>query len=146
MYKKIEIENWFIDRGLQACDPEKQKLKLVEEIGEIASGMCRGNKELIMDGIGDVYVVLIGLSLQLRNYTFRDDCYINSKTLPQLIMKLLVDCENTASYKMSPYYVVEELIRICDIDCTPEECIDMAYNQIKDRTGNVVGGVYVKEE
>src|SRR5699024_183930 len=59
-----KVEQWFIDRNLHTADPNKQMLKLFEELGEVASGMARNDLEEIKDGIGDTLVVLIGLSMQ----------------------------------------------------------------------------------
>lgn len=89
------IDKWFIDRNLHNNDPAKQMLKLMEETGELAEGIAKSNETLIKDGIGDVYVVLRGICLQL-GIEFND-------------------------------------------------CVDMAYNEIKDRKGKLINGVFVKE-
>lgn len=89
------IKQWATDRGLHTCDPKGQALKLMEEVGELAEGLSKQNKPLVIDSIGDVYVVLVILSMQLG----------------------------------------------LDI----EECIELAYNEIKDRKGKVINGVFVKE-
>ena len=91
-----KVEKWFIERGLDKADPMKQMLKLFEELGEIASGMARNDIGEVIDGIGDVLVVLIGLSMQLG--------------------------------------------------ISVEECLNIAYNEIKDRKGKLVNGVFIKEE
>lgn len=91
-----KVEKWFIDRGLDKAEPTKQMLKLFEELGEVASGMARNDINEIKDGIGDVLVVLIGLSMQLG--------------------------------------------------ISVEECLAIAYNEIKDRKGKLINGVFVKEE
>lgn len=89
-----KIKQWAIDRNLHTADPAKQMLKLGEEYGELCQGMAKGNQAQIVDSIGDIYVVLTVLSLQLK----------------------------------------------LDI----EECIDQAYNEIKDRRGQMINGVFVK--
>lgn len=89
------VEQWFIDRNLQNADPTKQMLKLFEELGELASGMARNDLTEIKDAIGDILVVLIGLSLQM--------------------------------------------------DLNIDECLFLAYNEIKNRKGKLVNGVFVKE-
>ena len=40
-------------------------LKLVEEVGELAQGLAKGNLDQVIDSIGDVYVVLTILSMQM---------------------------------------------------------------------------------
>ncbi|PWU66565.1 MazG-like family protein [Gracilibacillus dipsosauri] len=91
-----KIEEWAIIRELDRALPEKQMLKLQEEVGELAAGLARGDLDKVVDSIGDVYVVITILSMQLG----------------------------------------------LDI----EECIEEAYKEIKDRTGQLVDGVYVKSE
>ena len=90
-----QIEQWAIDRGLHTADPSKQMLKLMEEVGELAEGLAKDNPDAVQDAIGDAYVVLTILSMQLG----------------------------------------------MDI----RQCVKMAYDEIKDRTGRMVNGVFVKE-
>lgn len=90
------VEHWATERGLDTADPSKQMLKILEEVGELAAAIARGDDYLIMDGIGDVFVALKILSMQ------------------------------------------------CDADLN--DCIQLAYNEIKDRKGKMINGVFVKEE
>ena len=89
------IKQWAIDRNLHTADPTKQMLKLVEEFGELGEAMAKGNDDLFVDAIGDIYVVLTILAMQ-KGY---------------------------------------------DI----EDCINVAYNEIKDRNGKLINGIYLKE-
>lgn len=89
------IREWAKERYLEKADPKVQMIKLVEEVGELADGLLKENEEKVIDSIGDAYVVLTILAMQLG--------------------------------------------------LTIEECIDSAYNEIKDRKGRVVDGVFVKE-
>ncbi|CZQ83533.1 phosphoribosyl-atp pyrophosphohydrolase [Trichococcus flocculiformis] len=59
------IEEWARERGLDAADPAKQMLKLGEEYGELCQGLAKDKPEQVKDSIGDMYVVLTILSLQL---------------------------------------------------------------------------------
>lgn len=90
-----KIRQWFVDRNLDKADPKAQVLKLMEEVGELAEGLAKNKSEQVKDSIGDTYVVLTGLAMQLG----------------------------------------------MDI----EDCIEFAYNEIKDRKGKTVDGVFVKE-
>lgn len=90
------IKRWAINRGLDKAEPSKQMLKLIEEVGELASGIAKGKKDLIIDSLGDVYVVLYILSLQLK-----------------------LDFET---------------------------CVEIAYDEIKDRKGVMKNGIFVKEK
>ena len=90
------IKKWAINRGLDKAEPSKQMLKLVEEVGELASGIAKGKKDLIIDSLGDIYVVLYILSIQLK-----------------------LDFET---------------------------CVEIEYDEIKDRKGIMKNGVFVKEK
>ncbi|MCT1904097.1 MazG-like family protein [Oceanobacillus sojae] len=90
------IKVWAIDRGLNTTDPSKQMLKLAEEHGELAASLAKGRKKAkVKDAVGDMYVVLTILCMQLG------------------------------------------------IDI--EDCIEAAYEDIADRKGKMVNGVFVKE-
>jgi len=58
------IEQWAKNKGLEQARPEKQMLKVIEELGEVGSGMARGNLEAVKDGIGETIVTLIILAMQ----------------------------------------------------------------------------------
>lgn len=90
------IKRWAINRGLDKAEPSKQMLKLIEEVGELAGGIAKGKKDLIIDSLGDIYVVLYILSIQLK-----------------------LDFET---------------------------CVEIAYDEIKDRKGIMKNGVFVKEK
>lgn len=90
-----KIRTWAIYRGLDEADPNKQMLKLMEEIGELSAAIARNDEWETTDAIGDIFVVLTILSMQLG-------------------------------------YSVEH-------------CVESAYDEIKDRKGEMVNGVFVKE-
>lgn len=89
------IEKWAEDRNLDMADPGKQIVKLGEEFGELCQGFVKNKPKQVMDSIGDMYVVLTILALQLGT--------------------------------------------------TMDECVELAYEEIRDRKGKMVNGVYVKE-
>lgn len=89
------IKQWATDRNLINAEPHKQMLKLMEEVGEIAAGLARGDVDEVKDGIGDVMVVITILAEQ--------------------------------------------------VGTSIEECTAIAWDEIKDRKGRLVDGVFVKE-
>lgn len=61
-----DIRNWALARNLiEGSTPEKQFVKLIEEIGELAAGLARNKRFEIIDGIGDAIVVLTIMAAQL---------------------------------------------------------------------------------
>ena len=58
------IEVWSKERGIDKADPQKQMLKIFEEIGEVSAAVVRGDKDALRDAIGDSVITLLNLSLQ----------------------------------------------------------------------------------
>ena len=90
------IKRWVKNRGIDTVHPRDQFIKVVEEVGEIAEGLAKKDKQLITDGVGDVYVTLVAL------------------------------CATVG----------------LEID----ECVYHAYKEIENRKGEMVDGVFIKEE
>lgn len=65
------IETWSADKKLHIADPNRQMLKVVEEVGETAAAMARNDKEKITDGIGDIFVTIVILAQQ-HGYTIEE--------------------------------------------------------------------------
>jgi NTP pyrophosphatase (non-canonical NTP hydrolase) len=60
-----QIVTWAENRNLiDGSTSKDQMVKLMEEMGELASGICRNDEELIKDSIGDVFVVLTIIAAQ----------------------------------------------------------------------------------
>lgn len=53
------IDKWVHDRNLHTAEPKSQFVKVVEELGELAGGLARGNEEVIKDSVGDIIVTLV---------------------------------------------------------------------------------------
>jgi NTP pyrophosphatase (non-canonical NTP hydrolase) len=91
-----DIRAWAHARKLiDGSTPDRQFLKLSEEVGELAAGLAKGNRLAVIDGIGDAIVVLTILASQVG---------------------VLV-----------------------------EDCIDAAWEEIKDRKGVMLNGVFIKD-
>ena len=60
------VEEWGEEKGLigDKANPDRQMLKLIEEVGETARALAYGDQEGLKDGIGDCVVVLIVLAAQ----------------------------------------------------------------------------------
>ena len=91
-----DIRAWAHERNIVfGATPEKQFVKLIEEVGELAEGIAKNRLDAVYDGIGDAVVVLTILAEQFN--------------------------------------------------VSIEHCIDLAWDEIKDRKGRIVNGVFVKE-
>lgn len=59
-----KIEQWSANKGLHQAESSKQMLKVVEEVGEVASALAKNKPDELKDGIGDVVVTLVILAQQ----------------------------------------------------------------------------------
>lgn len=149
-----KIEQWAIDRNIiDGTKPIDQAMKLFSEFGELADnvGKCRDCR----DDIGDVFVVLTIISKQLGETVASIDVgEINwkygNKSLVSELCGQLYEFVSSAKSDMWDYgslsFSLEFLNKIAiDIGSTLEECVTIAYNDIKDRKGVVFNGVFIKE-
>lgn len=146
-----KIELWATERNLHTADPNKQMLKLMEELGELAEGMAKGNENGIYDGIGDMKVVLTILKMQLENND-RSTVNVSNSILSLLMYEIgllareVLFSKDNVNIKKYIRKVEMGLDSLCDgMEITLESCTELAYNEIKDRKGEMVNGVFVKE-
>jgi NTP pyrophosphatase (non-canonical NTP hydrolase) len=93
---EANVVRWATDRNIiGGTQPKDQMLKLVEEFGELSTGLQKKNDFYIEDAIGDCAVVLCIIAAQ------------------------------------------------CGMSFG--KCLESAWDEIKDRRGQVVNGVFVKE-
>ena len=150
------VQQWSIDRGLDKADSKKQMLKLYEEFGELASGIAKGNKEVVKDSIGDVIVVLIILAQQQGLEKISDFCVIFDHLSINDLMPRASELIGLISLRVRKTNdeIEEYIVRL--ISCLRtisesenlnfEDCLLQAWNEIKNRKGKMVDGVWVKEE
>lgn len=152
-----KVQQWFVDRNLHEANPVKQFLKLMEESGELFEGIAKDKSELIYDALGDIQVVLIGFEQQIKNGA---QIQANQQELELLLM--VSSLGNIAQKLYAHIYHNETQIPLIKADLmfldsvvstvsfcngtTAENCLEEAYNVIKDRKGKMVDGVFVKEE
>lgn len=157
------IEQWAEDRNLiNGSTPQKQFIKLIEEFGELCSGVAKNKSDVIKDSIGDCIVVTIILMKQLRidnskiiNITefFTDDterlCLYALRELGCASSVICYAIKNdfsktlTSFFKHFIYYINNIAL---NHNLNLKDCLETAYDEIKDRKGKMVDGVFVKEE
>ena len=148
-----KVQEWSIERGLNTADPMKQRLKLWEEFGELCAAVARSNRKDAIDAIGDMLVVMLIYKQQLgydSNNVFypRKD---NVDLFSRLDDTLLIDCmgrgiSDSQSCIEGLRMVTENLTVLAyRLNTNLKECLAAAYDEIKDRRGKMVNGVFVKE-
>ena len=61
------VEEWAKEKRLDKAEPEKQMLKVIEEVGEVGAALARNNENDLRDGIGDVVVTLNQAYSEIKN-------------------------------------------------------------------------------
>lgn len=136
-----KIIQWAKDKDLlKSENAPKQRLKLLEEVGETAAAILKNNHEGVKDGIGDIFVVLVILSEQTEQKIIMDLDPLNddSELDTFVLFKEILHGDRL-------YFSLGYLNDICtklDLDLT--ECANLAWNEIKDRTGQTIDGVFIK--
>lgn len=154
------IENWAEARNLiEGSTPKKQFIKLMEEFGELCSGVSKNKIDVIKDSIGDCFVVLTILSAQ-RNRNEINISWVAVKHHTKTTLKadavlifLLHDltrisCELDRNTSLEVLFsnIVLDLAGVCDcFNLDLIDCVQAAWDDIKDRKGRMIDGVFVKE-
>lgn len=159
------IEQWAEERNLiEGSTPKKQFIKLMEEFGELCAGIARNDQEKIKDSIGDCSVVVIILTKQLNAnnlgfitaYKAADFSTENSEFICLRASGVLGNAASLLMYMTSSdsrsrladillrfiYYISKIAL---NFELNLESCLISAYNEIKDRKGRMINGVFVKE-
>lgn len=159
------VKQWAIDRNLiEGSKPEAQCVKLIEEYGELARGIAKKDEALIKDSIGDTLVVCIILAAQLGDDSFNIDMVTFEHFDLNLIgiREKLVMRGSTELGAIS-YFInvtnrdinrcIGNIYALCDTladiaylyKWSLADCLEAAYNEIKDRKGRMVDGIFIKE-
>lgn len=159
MTKTLEekVEQWFIDRNLHEVNPVKQFEKLMEESGELFEGIAKGKTELIYDALGDMQVVLIGLEQQINNGAQIEaspqemELLLMVHSLGELAQKLykhVFHDETQLPFIRPELLSLQGQIHALAIHngTSADDCLQIAYDEIKNRKGKMVDGVFVKHE
>lgn len=146
-YNEI-LNKWFKARNMQSLDPKNQLLKTFEEAGKLIEAIECLNIDDASDAIGDIYVCLIGLQIQLNQELWTNSGYKRSNGLTPL-MQQLCGLANQLSRGGSAeigiifaFGYLEGVASKFNMDI--EDCVAGALGETKDRRGIVIDGIFVK--
>lgn len=155
------IRQWAIDRNLHlGATYESQLCKLWEEYGELVEAFNKKKTDRIKDEIGDVFVVAVVLNVicefmgeDVQGYYAEDpnDMPTNNWNVvacdtPQQVLLMIpeVFLEESAMYGLlHTAEILEKFAAKMDLDFL--DCVQFAYDKIKDRKGKMIDGVFIKE-
>ena len=139
-----KIITWLKHHNIDKLSPDKQYLKIIEEVGELAKGLLYEKHNEIKDAIGDIYVALVGYCLQRKN-DFNVDKEIPYYTYVRGLKHLLRYLSKREISDVDITQIISILDDLADIhNLTLYECVEHAYNEIKDRDIRIENGVAVK--
>ena len=159
------IQEWAKERKIyEELTPFDELLKTHEEVGELIKACYNNDKPAIQDAIGDTMVCLINYCYFAKIdflEVYGQIKYENSKNL-NIYYALSVN--DTISFflrnvvdrlyrplKATIFSVVINILRdlqniTINEKTTLEECMNIAYNEIKNRIGKMINGKFIKDE
>lgn len=165
-----KINGWTDERNFLAEQSLAKAInKVGEEIGEISSDIARSNYEHLKDSIGDTLVTIINayrkahpgmesLAPMLATIITERDQVTDKVDSDMEMLAVYATFGNltanvsdaTAGYEIDDLGFTQ-LIKALGVlahsfDLTLRGCLEVAYDEIKDRNGSVKNGVYVKDE
>lgn len=167
------VKGWSTAKEIDKASPLAQMLKLNEEWGELNAGKAKSDKPKLEDSIGDVLVVLIILSQQMQfenieqlvdptqsgygQYTPKDvstDMLLlyGAKEIG-LIASSLIDLIHNPGIINTRTQIQFHIRNLSGVlykaaineDTDMVACLEIAWNEIKNRQGKMVDGVFVKD-
>lgn len=153
-----KIEQWAEDRNIiKGSKPIDQAMKLFSEFGELADNVGKGRD--CRDDIGDCAVVITiimrqcGLSLHAYaedlKFISQYDIKYNVAQLGSNIAEFVSDIASNheISDESDAFISCIEYLNVIalQIGSTINECLEVAYSDIKDRKGIMLGGIFIKE-
>lgn len=159
------VKQWAVDRNLiEGSKPEAQCVKLIEEYGELARGIAKKDEALIKDSIGDTLVVCIILAAQLGSDSFNIDMVTFERLdLNMIGVREKLVMRGSTELGAISYFInvtnrdtdrcIGNIYALCDTlaeiaylyKWSLADCLVAAYNEIKDRKGRMVDGIFIKE-
>ena len=159
------IHQWAKEREIyEQLTPFDELLKTHEEVGELIKACYEHNRSAVQDAIGDTMICLINYCYFVKIdflEVYEQVKYENSKNL-NIYYALSVN--DTISFflrnvvdrlyrplKATIFSVVINILRdlqniTINENTTLEECLNIAYNEIKNRKGRIINGKFVKNE
>ena len=161
------IQEWAKEREIyEQLTPFDELLKTYEEVGELIKACYDNEKPSIQDAIGDVMVTLINYcylkevdfiliirkSLKRPNTT-RVSLWFIALQVKSTLNSLIFDEARNNVFDTLEYvsFTICRILRPLNSlalleDTTLEECLNIAYNEIKDRKGKIINRKFIKDE
>lgn len=160
------IHQWAKERKIyEQLTPFDELLKTHEEVGELIKACYDNDKTAIQDAIGDVMITMINycyfikldaikhikqaVDLSVTGY-YTISYVINAHNALGRLISLYVWNEGKEISEPSGlrvFSILHYLNGIAHLEGTTlEECLNLAYNEVKNRTGKIINRKFIKNE
>lgn len=160
------IQEWAKEREIyEELTPFDELLKTHEEVGELIKACYDDDPIAIQDAIGDVMVTLINYCYfaneDITKAINKARMQQSQTHLPRTVLAIEVN-RNLSKLLTDEYmgdidriiYILHHLQHIFEYICaitlledtTIEECLNLAYNEIKYRKGKIINGKFIKDK
>jgi len=143
------FRQWAYARNItQDSTPARQFSKLFEELGELGTAIAESNYALMEDAIGDIAVVLTVMA-EMDGFKL-EETYLYQERPDSASFERMTKSFAVLIYTRTQFAYSAAVLQLKQYtkDCTDlkfEECLAAAWNQIKDRKGKLINGIFVKE-
>ena len=159
------IQEWAKEREIyEQLTPFDELLKTHEEVGELIKACYDDDKPAIQDALGDTMICLINYCYfaneDITKAINKARIQQSQTHLPRTVLAIEVN-RNLSKLLTDEYmgdidgiiYILHHLQHIFEYiwaitlleDTTIEECLNLAYNEIKNRKGKIINGKFIKE-
>ena len=148
------VRVWAHERNLiEKGDVQTQAIKLFEEFGELCGSVLKNKRDVLIDSVGDMIVVMIniceiknGIKMEDHILKIAKDEESKNDMLSNIGYNVYLLSKPAANILTPINNIVSSLCLICKLEGLEiSDCLDFAYNEIKDRTGKMVDGNFVKD-
>lgn len=165
------IQEWAKEREIyEQLTPFDELLKTHEEVGELIKACYDDDPIAIQDAIGDTMICLINycyfvfknkdyaIEIIKARYMFDSFEWSSTKNYLVYITRLLIILFNeefllqeNSNHTRNVFFRLSHISQLIekiaqDNNTTIEECLNIAYNEIKNRKGRIINRKFVKDE
>lgn len=168
-----KVVQWGVDRGLDKVGHLAQAKYTLKETAELLDAYADQDIGKINDAIGDILVTLIvgasndneildsmfyyieeneGSLFEYVDFVSRQPLVFYLSDTVEMVLQLNIKCaSNTVSDNMYNNLIcrLSEIVDSVNYDFNTKtslkECLQLAYDEIKDRTGKMVNGQFIKD-
>lgn len=120
---------------------DNQRLELIGNVGELSSAILKKDDIEIIYGIGNCFIQLVILSKQINS-----KLQVKPMKYHQSINQCIYEIIRANSYDSKNTYTWELFALCTELKLELVDCVNLAWNEIKDRKGVTENGTFLREQ